>query len=275
MNKLYVLVFLLFLNLFLVAQNNLEFTFDLKFETNVLTEINGETIGRTHNYKLEKFESSCKFGELEYTFQQKDTLLLRYFAEFEKLFEQPNFYRNFNKTCPELWSDKTQSDGIQTTFWFKSDSVNIGFGADDGICNFNSLYDNILDNFFNIVFYVINQPSSTGKLSELKLSVLYYDEGATGFSPIRHIRPDPLTYRLKGRAYERSYTEVLNLLNGLPKDKSTYIEVGGLFYVNEFDSFYLHFKDFLKKPNRIIWIPENDRFAAELKTLGVDKKNMK
>lgn len=260
---------------FTVAQNHLDFIFDLKFETGVYTEINGESMGQTHKYKLEKFESSCKFGELEYQFQPKDTLLIRYFKDFEGLFERPGFYRNFNKNCPDLWSDQVQMDGILTSFRFKSDSVNIGFGATDGICNFNSLYDSILDNFFNIVFYVIQQPAAKGKMSELKLSVLNYDEGATGSFPIRLIRTNPLTYRLKSRVFNNSNSEVISLLNKLPKDKNTYIEVGGSFYVMKFDSFYSPFKEFLKAPNKIIWIPNDNKIAADLKTLGVDKKHMK
>jgi hypothetical protein len=276
MNKLSILILLLLFNFFSFAQNNMEFTFDITFETNVISiNSDDEFAGPNYKFKLEKYKSSCKFGEIEYSFQKKDTLLLRYFSDFKKLFEQSDFYRNFNKTCPELWNHTMHTDGIQTIFWYKSDSTKISFGADDGICDFNSLYDNILDNFFNIVIYVVNQPSSKGKLSESKLSKLEYLEGATGFAPIRLVRPNPLTYRLKGRVYERSYEEVLTILNGLPKAEPTYIEVGGRFYVNEFDSFYRRFKDFLKEPNRIIWIPENDRSATELKKLGVDKKSMK
>lgn len=276
MKKVNILLILIALSQFSFAQNHVEFTFDINFETNVrFKKADGEFEGPTHRYRLEKFESSCKFGEIEYSFQQNDTLLLRYFSEFKKLFEQPDFYRNFNKSCPELWSNIIILDGIQTTFWFKSDSTKISFGAKDGLCNFNSLYDNILDNFFNIVFYLINQPSAKGKLSESRLSTLSFDESETGFAPIRLVRPNPLTYRLKGRAYEKSYTEVLNILYGLPKDETTYIEVGGSFNVNELDSFCLPFKDFLKIPNRIIWIPENYRFINELKKLGIDEKSIK
>ena len=276
MKQHYILLVFFLLGQFSFAQKNPQFTFDLEFETNYTIESNsGESQSLNHIYRIEKFETSCVYNELEYEFLKNDTLLFRYFRELENIFKQPDFYRNFNKTCPKLWDDITYSDGTRTTFRFKSDSIDIKWGARNGICNSNSLYDNILQSFFNIALYVINQPASKGKISPFKLYVLEDDEGSSCSTSLRLIRYNPLTYRLIGRIYENEYQEVLRQLNCLSKENKTYIEVSGSYHTKETDSFYPLFKEFLKAPNKIIWIPQGDRIAVELKSMGVKKKNMK
>jgi hypothetical protein len=66
----------------------------------------------------------------------------------------------------------------------------------------------------------------------------------------------------------------MNLLYSLPKDKPIYIEVGGGFYTNPFDSFYSLFSEYLKTPNQIKWIPNDERIVSRLKTLGVKKRSI-
>lgn len=276
MKQHYILFVFFLLGQFSFAQKKPQFTFDLEFETNHTIESNtGESQSLNHIYRIEKFETSCVYNELEYEFLKKDTLLFRYFRELENIFRQPDFYRNFNKTCPKLLDDITYSDGTRTTFRFKADSIDIKLCVRNGICNSNSLYDNILQGFFNIALYVINQPVSKGKISPFKIYVLEDDEGSLCSTSLRLIRYNPPTYRLIGRIYESEYQKVLSQLNGLSKEKKTYIEVSESYHTKETDSFYTLFKEFLKAPNKIIWIPQGDRIALELKSMGVKKKNMK
>jgi hypothetical protein len=279
MKRIYSLIFLILFRLCSVAQDHLEFTFDLRIESNITVEVktgdkttyDSEAFSNIHAYKLEKFASSCRFFGVTYSFQKNDSLLFRYFDEFVNIFKQPEFYRNYNQTCPHLWDEQIVSDGTITRFRFISDSIERGLAAMEGICNFNSIHNEILNVFFNIAFYIIRQPIFHEKLSRFKIGRLETDEDITG-PPIRLVSTSPLTYRLKSRVPEDSYKEVINLLNGLPKEKQTYIEVGGSYDIKLHDTFYPLFKEFLKSPNNIIWIPDDERIAAGLKNLGIFKK---
>ena len=67
----------------------------------------------------------------------------------------------------------------------------------------------------------------------------------------------------------------LNLCKKLQYQVHPDWEVSGSYNAKETDSFYPLFKEFLKAPNKIIWIPQGDRIALELKSMGVKKENMK
>ncbi|GEM_PF-4449571 len=168
------------------AQETSEFVFELKFRTNVqicVEDKHGKVLTRDglHNYRLEKFDSSCRLGEILYKFKRKDTLLIRYLTDFKTLFEAPGFDQRFNATCPHRYFSNFV-DGIKTTFIYQSDSFHTSIEVHDGNCEYNSLYNSIISSFFNIAYYIISQPSMRGKLSILDEAVLDFDNENTGRS---------------------------------------------------------------------------------------------
>lgn len=275
MKRINITIILIFSILLSWAQNHPIFTLDIRFEGGPATWVDGELIALNKVYRLVKFETSCEFEEVDYKFQKNDTILLRYFRELETCFMQPEFYVNMNNS----WEKPENGhyyiyDGIITSFRFKSDSVDIDFTAKDRICILNSLYDKILDSFFNIAMKISHQKNLNVDMSQVDISLLTKIEANSCSSPIRLVCYDPLTYRLRGRVDGYTNNYVLNLLNSLPGEKPTYIEVSSDYYINQYDAFYLLFKKFLKTATKIIWIPDNDIIGGELKKLGVKKKHM-
>jgi hypothetical protein len=268
MSKITYLFILFFLSHFTFGQNPLEYVLNLEFETNIVSDIAGEAFGPTHKWKLEKYKSSCIFSGLEYKFEKKDTLLIRYFIEIKKICKQDELNYIYGNL------DDNVIDGSITRGWFKSDSIDRAFGFQNGKQDYNLLQIELLNNFFNIAYYLIKQPVIKGKISRLKIKLLSIDEDLETNSPIRIVKFIPLTYRLCGRVYNNSSPRVMNLLNSLPKDKPIHIEVGAGFYTNPFDTFYFLFIEYLKSPNQIKWIPEDERIVSKLKTLGVKKRSI-
>ncbi len=271
----------LLINIVTFAQNNVEFTFDISFESNIAKEVKkGNKIalvypfGNINEIKLVKSKNSCEFEGIEYKFRKEDTILIRFFNELKVIFTQPDFYREFNKTCPELWNEEYFSDGTTTRFHFNSDSIKRGFGARDGVCNFNSTYDQILNSFFNIVFYMVNQKSFRKKLSSDIIDYITTFESITQ-PPFRHVKYKPMTYRLKGRVYDSDDLGITNLINSISENEDLYIEVGTGFNIIHHDYFYLHFQDFIHSYHKVTWVPDDKIVATRLIELGIDKNHIK
>jgi hypothetical protein len=268
MNKISILSILFLFSHFALAQNHLEYTLKLEFEGNIVTEVDGKFTNLSNDWKLEKFEKSCKFENIEYIFQQKDTLLLRYFKEIKETCSRKEI-EYFYGTLGQIWFDGTIIRG-----WFKSDSIDRSFGYGSGDGAGNPLQFKVFDNFFNIALYLLSQPSSTEKLSKLQLAALRICEKHSNNVPVQIISFNPLTYRLNDRVDETSYEKVINLFNNLPINKPAYFEAGILFNISQTDRFYTFIKEFLKSPNNIIWIPDNENVFYRLRALGVKKKNI-
>jgi hypothetical protein len=279
MKILATLFIILFVCRFSFAQKHCEYKLELTFISNVaFTDDNGNAEDE-NCWKLEKFETSCKLNNLEYIFTEKDSLLLKYFKKLKEIFRQYE-YIDLSAKAKENEARLTARffDGFATRGWFKSDSIDRVFGFYSQNSDINPLHTKILDTYFNIAWYLINKPSLYGKISKVKLSKLEYDEVTASASmpiPIRLICDNPLTYRLKGKMYEESYNIIIQVLNSLPTNKSTYLEVLGDFYIDPIDSFYKPFKEFVKKSNKIIWIPDSERIRTNFKALGVPKRNLK
>lgn len=253
------------------AQILKEYTLELTFETSIISKI--ENIGTTHKWTLTRADSSCTLNNIEYRFEQKDSLLRNYFVQLDRILSLYKFHQLSNNSIVNgvqtgMWIDGTMTYG---NLIFNNSSIKFSFHS--GNINFDSIQIKLLDNFFNIVYFLYNQPIIKEKILRGNVVMLDIDETSAGSSSFREVSENPLKYRLCRRVYDKEFSTVMIILSSLPKNQPVFIEVGESFEYEKSDLFISHFKEFIQSPNRIIWkASENTRH--QLIALGVKRKNI-
>ena len=218
---------------------------------------------------IQRDQAYCIFDNLRYNFNEKDSLLVHYFQQLDTILNKYKFYK---------LSSYSYKNGVQTGEWIDGTMTYGKLTLPDTIKSFNFHSGNIdydktqielIDNFFNIAFYLYNQNNFGEKLKISDSEYLEKIENEVGRTPIRQVSVYPLHYKLFDRVYSFNFAATKQLFETLPKDKPILIEVGK--YVNIRDEFEVFLKEYFKTRKNIYWII-GDKNQNKMVSLGLENK---
>jgi len=216
------------------------------------------------SYTINKFDGKCSINDIDYSFDEDDSLLTKYFAELEKVVSE-SFHKKEYKEDHGLWTD-----GTPVTITVTLNGSTRAFAFDNS--GKNSLLNKFVPPIYSIIHYLNDNEDSKFKLTEQELDAFEQSEQTVVNFPIRKLSESPLKYRLYGRVYTCCYEEVQRLFNKFPSDKITYIEVSRFYNINSHDEFYVILRDDISKRENIRWVAGKHQIE-ELIALGIPIDN--
>jgi hypothetical protein len=248
------------------AQTDTSFVLDLDINVWMLP---------TQTYRLVYLGEKCFVNGIKYNFRDKDSLLSRYFDNLETILGDYSYRRLGNYSYSKngkmtgMWTDGSRTKGIVVMNGDKKE-----FNFHSGNSDYDSLQIEMMNTFFNIMFYLTENEKFAKKFTDENRYYLEHMETSCTRNAMRKVKESPLRYKLFERVYTFNCEQVVAIFDSFPKDEPVDVEIGRFFNLNIHDKFYEIFKMDISKRENINWIVYQNN-KDYLLSIGLQEKKVK
>jgi hypothetical protein len=249
-----VLLVLILSSSLIKSQINESYTFKLKIDASLWIPEKTWTLIRSSDW--------CSLDNTRYNFTLQDSVLKNYFYHFDSILSKYKFLTLGNIIHKDSVTDAFCVDGTHFYGDFLMNETHKTF--DFHCCNIavDPYQYMIIDDFYNIIFYLYNKTSFRDSINTKDIDTLEKFEYNSYNDKLRLVSTKPDYYRMPGNMYSETFYE------SLPKNKIVIIEVGNytLFHHRKMDE-----EMKLRNQKNLIWIILNKN-KNRLLDIGIKKK---